>query len=248
MKIGVLGRNGFIGSELTKKLSKFFTVYPYPRKDLKIMYLFNSPSSNLLFDENIDYCFKETIDGFLEAVKFCRDYNIKLIYPSSATVYKKNTSYAICKHILEQIHSSYGGNIIGLRIFAGYGVGEEHKGDYASIIYKFCKDIINGKRPVIYGDGEQTRDFIYIDDIVDNIIASSFCFSSGIYDIGTGVDTSFNQIIGMINKELKTNISPVYKPLPEYYVNETICKFASPYKISVKEGIKKICKHLKSLT
>lgn len=241
-KIGITGINGFIGSALAKRLKELgVKVYSYPRPDLDYLFLFGSPSSNIIFDENIDYCFEETINGFLNAIQFCRNNNIKLIYPSSATVYNKNTSYAHCKAILEEIHLAYGGNILGLRIFAGYGVGEKHKGEYASIVYQFCKQMKKGNRPIIYGDGKQTRDFIYIDDIVENILES--VDKRGIIDIGTGVNHSFLEVVEIINKQLGKNITPIFATKPKEYVQETVCKNPCSYKYSLEDGIKEILKY-----
>ena len=235
MKVGITGRNGFIGSALAKR---FKVVYPYPRKDLDILFYFGSPSSNIIFDQNIDYSFNETINGFLNVIQYCRDHKIKLVYPSSATVYNKNTSYAHCKAILEEIHQAYDGDVLGFRIFAGYGI-EDKKGEYASIVYQFCKMMKEGKRPIIFGDGNQTRDFIYIDDIVDNIVNN--LDKTGIIDLGTGVNFSFNEVVDKINRELKTKIKPIYIDKPENYIEETVCKKPCKWNVSLSEGIKKIC-------
>lgn len=239
MKFGVLGRNGFIGSNLVKKLKG--EIYSYPRKDLDVLYFFGSPSSDIIFEENIDYAFKETINAFLEVIKFCRDNNIKLVYPSSGTVYNLNTPYSRCKAVLEQIHYAYGGNVLGLRIFAGYGY-EESKGDYASVVYKFTKQMLNDERPIIYGDGNQTRDFVYIDDIVNSII--QFTPAVGIMDIGTGVNTSFNHIVGLLNAKLEKQIQPIYKIPPKTYIKDTPCK--QPLKIytAIDQGINKLLEQL----
>lgn len=241
MKIGITGRHGFIGSALASKMRGWNEIYSYPRPDLDILFLFGSPSSNIIFDQSPDYCLEETINSFLTAIQYCRDHGIKLIYPSSATVYNKNTQYSRCKMILELIHLYYGGDVLGLRIFAGYGV-EETKGDYASIVYQFCKQMIKGERPVVYGKGMQTRDFVYVDDIVDNIIKN--LDKTGTIDIGTGVSTSFNDVIQLINEELGTRIKPIYQKKPLAYIEETKCDKPCRCKVSLKDGIHKICQEL----
>jgi len=129
-----------------------------------------------------------------------------------------------------------------VRIFAGYGVGEGHKESYASIIYQFCKQMKNGETPVIWGDGTQSRDFVYIEDVVDTIMKLKD--KTGIFDIGSGVNTNFNDILRMINKELGTDIKPEYVDAPVNYMKDTPCKKPINAKISVKEGIKRICKSL----
>lgn len=238
----LLGRNGFIGGALAKRIKDFDTT---PNKDNKVLYFFASPSSVMLFNKNLDYCLRETIDGFLSVISYCRDNNILLVYPSSATVNNKNNSYAHCKAVLEEIHQAYNIPAIGLRISAGYGVGEGHKFDYCSVIYQWCKQMINDERPVIWGDGTQTRDFIYIDDIVDNIMDLVDKKEAGIFEIGTGVNTSFNEIIAIINKELGKDIKPIYIDKPVQYIQDTPVK-AVPFKISIEEGVRRIIKSLKN--
>ena len=245
MKFTVLGRNGFIGSALYSKLQTIGQVYNYLRPDVDVVFHFASPSSKILFNYSLDYSVDETISSFLNIVRYCREYNIKLVYPSSATIYTPMNSYAYTKKALENIHLAYGGDILGLRIFAGYGVGEEHKGEYASIVYKFCKEMINDERPSVFEDGSQTRDFIYIDDIVDTIINN--LNKTGIIDVGTGVNTTFNKIINLINKNLNKNIKPVYIGEIENYPMHTVCKNPIKSFIPVEEGIKKVCDFLKSL-
>ena len=232
-----MGRNGFLGSEIAKRLNRFETI---PNKRSNIIYYFGAPSSVILFNKNLDYCFRETINSFMELASLCKKNDIYLVYPSSATVNNKNNSYARCKACLEEIHQAYGINALGLRISASYGVGEAHKGDYASIIYQWCKQMKNGERPVIWGDGTQTRDFIYIDDVIDNIMELVKEKRTGIVEIGTGINTSFNEIIGIINKVLGTNIEPIYIDKPDSYIQETPVK-SVPCKVSLEEGIRRIC-------
>lgn len=239
-KCYVSGRNGFIGSALVKRLKEEGAiVYPYPKKDLDYFFHFGSPSSNILFDSAPDYCWNATVEGFFNALKFCAFNQIKLIYPSSATVYNLNSSYSKCKAELENIQGLFEyKNVLALRIFAGYGEGEGHKENYASIIYQFCKQMINGEQPIVFGDGEQNRDFIYIDDIINTIILN--LNKTGFIDIGTGVNTTFNEVINIINLGLDTDIKPIYVNKPEVYVEETICKNPVPYKHSVHDGIWKM--------
>jgi len=101
----------------------------------------------------------------------------------------------------------------------------------------------NGIRPVIWGDGTQTRDFIYIDDVIDNIMELVEKRATGIYEIGTGINTSFNEIIKTINKVLGTNIEPIYQDKPSDYIQDTPVK-PVPCKVSLEEGIKNIIQTL----
>ena len=84
-------------------------------------------------------------------------------------------------------------NSIGLRYFSAYGPNENHKGKFANNISQFLWNITNGESPTIYGDGTQTRDFTFIDDVVQaNILAlQSEEREFGIYNIGTGTKRRF---------------------------------------------------------
>lgn len=241
--ICLTGRNGFIGGQLYKRLlSQNKPIETIPSIKSEIIYLFGSPSSVMLYNKNIDYCFRETINSFLEACSVIKQNNGYLVYPSSATVNNKNNSYSRCKAALEEIAAGYEIRSLGLRISACYGL-EEHKGEYASIVYQWCKQMKNGERPVIWGDGTQTRDFIYIDDLIDKIIELSGKEEEGIVEIGTGINTSLNEVVATINKVLGTNIEPIYIEKPKSYIQDTPVKSIN-YKVSLEEGIKRIINKL----
>lgn len=239
MKYFLTGQTGFIGSALKKELDK--TMEPGDHPDY--YFHFASPSSQRLFDEDY-HCIKETIELFTEACEYCRRHKCKLIFPSSSTVYANNDSYSRTKSALEDIAEAYGIDYLALRIFAGYGPGEGHKRSYASIIYQFAKDMSKGKQPVIYGDGTQTRDFVYIDDIVKTIIEN--IDRHGILDIGTGRSYSFNDVVWMINSINNTDIKPVYVGKPNKYIDETRCKNPIGEWTPIYQGVKKVCEALKS--
>jgi len=236
MKNCLLGRNGFLGKEIAKRLGEFDTT---PQKGNEAVYFFGSPSSVILFNKNLDYCLRETIGSFLSMASFCKEHGAYLIYPSSATVNNKNNSYARCKACLEEIHQAYGLKALGLRISASYGPGEGHKGEYASIIYQWCKQMKRGERPVIWGDGTQTRDFIFIDDVIDNIMDLVAEGRTGIVELGTGVNTSFNEVISIINKVLGTKIEPIYINKPDSYIQDTPVGCVKT-KVSLEQGIRRI--------
>ena len=102
-----------------------------------------------------------------------------------------------------------------LRYFNTYGLGENTKGAYSSIIHKFIEDLKNKRNPVIFGDGTQRRDFIYIKD---NARASVLAMEKGktgeAYNIGTGISTDFNTIYKIIKEEMNSNIEAKYEKNP----------------------------------
>lgn len=205
----ITGRDGFLGSALAKK-------------DLPPgLYLFGAPSSNVLVDEDPIWCIRRTVDELLQALERCKRTGEYLVFPSSATVYNKNTAYAKTKAALEEIFLASGVRGLCLRISAGYGPGERHKGRFASVVYQWTKAMLRGERPTIYGDGTQTRDFVYEDDIASTIELWTHEGKTGIHDLGSGVNTSFNDLAVTINSVLGTSIEPLYVEKPQNYVPET---------------------------
>lgn len=241
----ITGQNGFIGQYLQQRLNLTTVEANNLPHGLTADYFFHfgSPSSNVLFEEDKSHV-KNTIDDFIKVVEYCKKKHIKLVFPSSANVYTNLNSYSHTKSALEQIALAYELPFVAFRIFAGYGIGEEHKKDYSSIVYQWIKQMIEGNSPTIWGDGEQTRDFIYIDDIVENIVDN--LDNQGVIDIGTGVNTPFNRVLEIINKNLGTNINPTYVGKPSNYVQETICNNPVKNFVIIEEGIERIICHLKS--
>jgi len=199
--------------------------------------------------------------GFMNVMESAKRNKVKkVIYASSSSLYNglpgpyKETavispktfyeSSFLCREITAKTYYlEHGVNSVGLRYFSVYGPSEKHKGKFANNISQFIWDIQKGKNPIIYGDGSQSRDFTFVDDVVQaNILAMikeeqqqkippyNYSESQGnnrgapynIYNIGTGTETSFNQVIEIINKLLGTEIRPIYVNNPiNNYVQHT---------------------------
>lgn len=100
---------------------------------------------------------------------------------------------------------------ISLRYFNVYGPGQDPNGAYAAVIPKFLTAVANGKRPIIYGDGEQSRDFIFVDDIVRaNLCAveSAGSVAGRTFNIGGGAHTSLNVLVQKLESILDREINP----------------------------------------
>lgn len=124
---------------------------------------------------------------------------------------------------------------LGLRIFPVYGPGENR-----TVISQWAKQMKAGERPTVYGDGTQERDFIYIDDVIDQILTLVKDRVVGVRDIGRGQPVAFNDIIGEINKILGTDIEPIYKDKPFNYSAGIVCKDPMPTHYSIHDGLKTI--------
>ena len=189
-------------------------------------------TSVIEFEKNPVDCFDININGFLNVLNSAREnMTNKVIYASSAAVYtgehfsdtmpldysKQHNPYAQSK-IMNEMHADYfshsrGLHTIGLRFFNVFGDGENEKGLYASIATQFLKNKENGERLIVYGDGSQARDFIYVEDAA--IIALKLLSKGkpGIYNVGTGKEVSYKHIANIIDKK---NVKYVKNPLKSY--------------------------------
>jgi UDP-glucose 4-epimerase len=123
--------------------------------------------------------------------------------PTSETSPEQPRSpYAISKSstdaFLEASHQTFGLSYVSLRCGNVYGPRQNPHGE-AGVIAIFLEKMLSGKQPVIYGSGEHTRDYVYVDDVVEAYLAALTSDRSGIYNIGTGEETSVNQIFDMLN-------------------------------------------------
>lgn len=210
-----------------------------PKRRYQYYFHFAAPSSTALFTQMNAECIDITTAGFLNALNFCTKNDVRLVYPSSGSLYsgirlphhekaKLNhdalNSYAKNKALLEKMADLYrpACDSIGLRILAGYGPGEAHKKDHAGIVYSFCRDIVANRQPVIWGDGQQRRDFVFIKDIIDAISILAVNCPEPVINIGTGLDISFNEVVDIINKCLGTKVLPLYVEKPQLYLEKTL--------------------------
>src|SRR6185437_7518281 len=85
--------------------------------------------------------------------------------------------------------------IVGLRYSNVYGPGEDHKGKFASMIHQLAKQMLAGKRPRIFAAGQQKRDFVYVDDVVQANLNALTSKKSGAFNAGAGNAWSFNDVV-----------------------------------------------------
>lgn len=204
----------------------------FESKNIDFIFHFGAPCSILQFNEDLIGSFRNTVFGFQNVLKLAKISRAKLIYNTSGNVYGLSPSieylrpepvntYGLSKYICENIARNENGvKSIGLRFFTGYGKFEEKKGPLASVVCHFLQDMMAGKQPVIWGDGEQLRDCVYIDDIVEACIKAMHVNSTEVVNVGTGLGHTYNQIVKTINEVLHTNIKPIYKDKPSNYVDK----------------------------
>ena len=169
------------------------------------------------------------VEGFRRAVEFACLSGTPLVFASSAAVYgvcrsgrmsedrpiRPANVYGFSKVLLENLARRYAAasptpRIVGLRYFNVYGPGEAHKGAASSMIYQLAGQIRAGRRPRIFKHGEQRRDFVHIKDVVEATLLAAGANRSGIYNVGCGRATSFNDVVALLNKALGTDRDPDY--------------------------------------
>jgi UDP-glucose 4-epimerase len=101
---------------------------------------------------------------------------------------------------------------IALRYFNVYGPRQDPTSDYAAVIPKFITNISNDKPPVIFGDGNQTRDFTFVEDVVQANIKAAESSASGVFNIAVGNRITINSLAELVMKFTKKNLEIVYDP------------------------------------
>lgn len=126
--------------------------------------------------------------------------------------------YAVTKYVGElyaQVFARlYNIETVCLRYFNVFGPFQDPDSEYAAVIPKFVSKMLRGERPAIFGDGEQSRDFTYVDNVVDaNMLAAHAPNVSGeVFNIGCGNRYTLNQLVRALNSILGTRIEPEYLP------------------------------------
>jgi len=146
-------------------------------------------------------------------------------------------------------HEIYGLQTVSLRLFNVYG-SRQAMGPYSGVITKFIDRLKHGKPPIIYGDGEQTRDFIFVDDVVDaclHAINCKNCVGESI-NVGSGVETSINELARTISSLFgMQKIKPIYTKPRIGEVRHSCADISKAEKllglkpkISLEEGLRKL--------
>jgi UDP-N-acetylglucosamine 4-epimerase len=167
------------------------------------------------------------ISGFLNIMGAARSAKVKrFVYACSSSTYGDHTAmpkveenignplspYAVTKYVNE-LYATVFSNLydietIGLRYFNVFGPNQDPDGAYAAAIPRFVKAFINHESPVIYGDGEQSRDFTYVENVVQINQLAAICDNpdaiNKVYNVAYGERTSVNELIDMIRMSLAT--------------------------------------------
>jgi UDP-glucose 4-epimerase len=241
--------------------------------DVDVVFHIAALSSYAMHEEDPTRGARVNVEGFVNTVDQARqDGCDTVVYASTSSIYGDrtepspedmpvtvNTGYEASKlareKYAEYFANHYDMSMAGMRFFSVYqGMedgAEEHKGEYANLIAQFADDIANGRNPEIWGDGSQTRDFTHVDDIVRGLELAADRELTGVYNLGTGEQYSFDHLVEVLNDELGTDIDPVYEdnPIPEdVYVHDTMADASKMREatgwepqISFEDGVRRVC-------
>tara|TARA_R100001530_G_scaffold10766_1_gene10611 strand:- start:492 stop:1274 length:783 start_codon:yes stop_codon:yes gene_type:complete len=227
------GHKGFIGQAFCNSLDlenvyrvEFDGAFPFLEEYTdwdKVELIIHQGAISSTIETDINKIHKYNVDFTIQLFEKAIEHQIPVKYASSASVYGSSRGdinplnyYAISKLQVDywvQDNIDRFSHIQGFRYFNVYGDGEEHKGDQASPVSKFTKQIKDtGKLKLFMGSDKFYRDFICVDDIVDIVLNNDR--PSGIYDLGTSNPVSFEHVAECV--AMKYNGEIEYIPFPEH--------------------------------
>ncbi len=213
------------------------------------------------------------VGGTLNILLAARDRGVKrLIYASSSSVYGDTPTlpkheemdpnplspYALQKYIGEKYCSLffklYGLETVSLRYFNIFGPKQDPTSIYSAVIPKFIDALLEGRVPIIFGDGEQSRDFTYIDNVVRaNLLAMSALHLNGeAINIACGKRTSLNQLISFLKEIVGSKVSPIYEEPRKGDVKHSLAEIRKGKqllnygpKVDIEAGLKKTVEYFR---
>jgi len=179
--------------------------------------------------ENPLKCNEVNITGTLKVLDAARRSGVeKVVLASTSAVYGDNTNFPLSENeplnpkspyaaskaageLYCQVFSEvYGLPTVALRYFNVFGPRQDPNSQYAAVIPKFIESLLIGKQPVIYGDGEQTRDFIYVKEVVEANIKSAESDTTGVFNIASGQRLKINDLFEIISSILGGDLKPIH--------------------------------------
>ncbi len=131
--------------------------------------------------------------------------------------YNNRTLYGAAKvfneGLLRSFHEMYGLNYVALRYFNVYGPRMDIHGVYTEVLIRWMERIWMGKPPLIFGDGTQTMDFVYVEDVARaNLLAATSDACDAVFNVASGTETSLNELAGALLRVMRSDLKPEYGP------------------------------------
>jgi len=187
-------------------------------------------SDTRVYDQEV--VMKTNVNSFFWFLNKARKDNSTLVYASSAATYGSLPSpqtighelpenpYGFSKYAMDCMASNFlkdnpGLRVVGLKFFNVYGPGEYFKNKTSSMVIQLAHQILNDNSPRLFEGSEKIlRDFIFIDDVIQANIKACDSRKNGVFNVGTGIPRSFQEIVDILQNELGTNLPVEYFPNP----------------------------------
>jgi UDP-glucose 4-epimerase len=249
-------------------------------RDLEIHSLFDGVDGvfHLAAKNCLSECLKDPLGaasanvvGTLNILEAARKAKVrKIIYADTSAEYEGITEfptkeekirpigvYAASKHggatFCESYSKLYEMNITVLRYFNVYGPAQDWRRVVPPVMSAFIIRMLSGERPMIYGTGEKRRDFIYVDDVNDFhlLVLEDPRADGGVFNVGSGINFSVNEIYDLIEEQLKSGLRPVYKPDLPGEAEVTLADIAKSRslgwqpKVDIREGLRRSIQYIR---
>ena len=209
---------------------------------------------------------RANIDASLNVLVAARDAGVKrLVFAGSSSAYgdlptlpkredmlpQPLSPYALQKLVAEQYCQMftrlYGLETVTIRYFNVFGARQDPGSPYSGVISLFATALLEGRRPTIYGDGEQTRDFTYVANVVDGVLRACQApsVSGEVINVATGGRISLNELLRAMNGLVGTNLAPIYEDVRQGDVKDSQADISKAQMllgyhpiVSLEEGLK----------
>jgi nucleoside-diphosphate-sugar epimerase len=217
---------------------------------------------------------RANIDATLQVLLASRDARVKrVVFAGSSSVYGDTevlpktevmptnplSPYALQKLMgemyLQMFTRLYGLETVTTRYFNVFGPRQDPGSPYSGVISLFIKALSEGTRPVIYGDGEQTRDFTYVSNVVDGVLraAETPGVSGHVFNVATNSRISLNQLLGTLKKIFGSTVEPIYQEARPGDVHDSQADIAKAEKmlgyrptVGLEEGLRRTVEWFRS--
>ncbi len=170
------------------------------------------------------------VGGTVALIQAVRDAGVRrMVFTSSGAVYGEQAEnsvredaipnpgspYAVSKlaaeHYINTIGALWGIDTVILRVFNAYGPGQPLRPSHPPVVPAVLRQALGGGSIIVHGDGRQQRDFVYVDDVVDALVAASTASTVNrlIINIGSGVPTSINDLVNAVGKAMGKDLTPL---------------------------------------
>jgi len=213
--------------------------------------------------------------GTLNVLLAARDEGVRrVVYASSSSVYGANPTlpkredmatspispYATAKQAAESYCRSfgiaYGLETVALRYFNVFGARQDPSSQYAAVVPNFITALMAGRRPVVFGDGEQSRDFTHVQNVVEaNLLAMSAAGAPGqVFNVACGQRVTLNELLAELRELLDSDVQAIYEPQRAGDVQHSLADLSRAKEtlgyvptVSLREGLRRTIAHYMAL-